>query len=92
MTRSGRTFILAAEGYIELRKNLDIAGRPAGQHFFLVTNTKTEHIACAGPPVETFRNFVNDLRDRSETAMTQSHCFAVCRLALAAEVKTLARE
>ena len=81
----GRAFIVGTEGYIELRKNLDLAGRPGGQHLFLVTNTKTEHIPCAGVPVSTFRAFANDLRDRTQTAMTQEHCFAVCRLALAAE-------
>jgi len=88
----GRAFFTGTEGYIELRKNPDLAGRPGGQHLFLVTNTKTEHIACAGLPVGTFRAFADDLRDRTETAMTQSHCFAVCRLALAAEEWALAAE
>jgi predicted dehydrogenase len=86
----GRAFIVGTEGFIELRKNLDLAGREGGQHLFLVTNTKTEHIPCAGIPLATFRAFVADLRDRTETAMTQSHCFAVCRLALAAEERALA--
>jgi predicted dehydrogenase len=86
----GRAFILGTEGYIELRKNLDIAGRPGGQHLFLVNNPRTEHIACEGLPVDTFRNFVADLRERSERAMTQSHCFAVCRLAPEAEERALA--
>jgi predicted dehydrogenase len=88
----GRSFILGTEGYIELRQNLDLAGRPGGQHLFLVTNTRTEHFACEGEPVPTFRDFARDLRERSESAMTQSHCFAVCRLALAAEAKALGRE
>ena len=87
----GRAFIVGTEGYIELRKNLDLAGREGGQHLFLVTNSKTEHIACAGVPVLTFRAFANDLRDRTETAMTQAHCFAVCRLALEAEETALRR-
>ena len=67
----------------------DLAGRPGGQHLFLVTNTKTEHIACEGQPVGTFSAFAADLRDRTENAMSQSHCFTVCRLALAAEEKAL---
>ncbi len=83
----GRAFIVGTEGYIELRKNLDIAGRAGGQHLFLVTNSKTEHIPCADVPVLTFRAFANDLRDRTQTAMTQEHCFAVCRLALEAEAR-----
>jgi predicted dehydrogenase len=81
----GRAFITGTEGYIELRKNLDLAGREGGQHLFLVTNTKTEYIACADDPVDTYRALAADLRDRTETAMAQSHCFAVCRLALEAE-------
>ena len=86
----GRSFIVGTAGYIELRKNLDLAGRPGGQHLFLVTNERTEHIACAGQPVGTFRAFAADLRDRTENAMSQSHCFAVCRLALEAEERALA--
>jgi predicted dehydrogenase len=85
----GRAFITGTEGYIELRKNLDLAGREGGQHLFLVTNTKTEHIPCAADPVDTYRAFAADLRDRTETAMAQSHCFAVCRLALEAEERAL---
>jgi predicted dehydrogenase len=85
----GRAFITGTEGYIELRKNLDLAGREGGQHLFLVTNTKTEHIPCAADPVDTYRALAADLRDRTETAMAQSHCFAVCRLALEAEARAL---
>ena len=62
---------------------------PSGQHLFLVTNSTTEYIPCAGQPVGTFDAFAADLRDRTETAMTQSHCFAVCRLALEAEERAL---
>ncbi len=29
-------FILGTEGYIELRKYIDIAGRPGGNHLFIV--------------------------------------------------------
>jgi len=34
---------------------------------------------------------MTDLRDRTETAMGQSHCFAVCRLVLMAEDRALGR-
>ncbi|RYZ16685.1 MAG: Gfo/Idh/MocA family oxidoreductase, partial [Sphingobacteriales bacterium] len=36
-----RITILGTEGYIELRKNLDIAGREGGQHLFLVDQKET---------------------------------------------------
>lgn len=58
-------------------------------HLFLVTNTRTEHSACEGGPVPTFREFARDLRERSTSAMTQSHSFAVCRLAPAVEAKAM---
>jgi predicted dehydrogenase len=87
----GRTFIVGTEGFIELRKNLDLAGREGGQHLFLVTNERTEHIACAGKRTGAYQALVADLRDRTETAMGQSHCFAVCRLALMAEDRALGR-
>lgn len=85
----GRAFIVGTEGFIELRKNLDLAGRPGGQHLFLVTNAGTTHIPCADLPLTTFHAFAADLRDRTETAMTQAHCFAVCRLALEAEARAM---
>jgi predicted dehydrogenase len=34
----GRLTILGTDGYIELRKNIDIAGRVGGDHLFLVNN------------------------------------------------------
>ena len=86
----GRAFIIGTEGSIELRKNLDLVGRPGGQHLFLVTKAKTEYISCAGRPLSHFRAFANDVRERTETAMTQAHCFTVCRLALEAEERALA--
>ena len=56
-----------------------------------MTNERTEHIACAGKRTAAYRALVADLRDRTETAMGQSHCFAVCRLALMAEDRALGR-
>ena len=36
----GRLFILGTEGYIELRKYVDIAGRPGGNHLFIVDRSR----------------------------------------------------
>jgi predicted dehydrogenase len=83
----GRAFIVGTEGSIEVRNNLDLAGRPGSHHLFLITREETKYISCDGRPVNTFRNFANDVRDRTETAMSQAHCFAVCRIALEAEAK-----
>ena len=82
-----RLTIVGTEGTIELRKNLDIAGRPGADHLFLIDNKETRHIDCAGTELPYFRDFVRDVTDRTETAMPQRHVFTVCRLALEAQEK-----
>jgi predicted dehydrogenase len=83
----GRLTVLGTEGTIELRKYVDIAGRPGTDHLFLVDKAGTRHIDCAGEPLTYFRAFVADVRDRTETAMPQAHVFDVSRLALEAQAK-----
>ena len=81
----GRTVILGTEGTIELRKYVDIAGRPGGDHLFLFDGKEVRHMDCAAfvPPFGV--RFLADLRDRTETAMTQAHAFLACELALRAQ-------
>ena len=42
----GRLFLLGTEGYIELRKYIDIAGRPGANHLFLVDFPKSPRTIC----------------------------------------------
>ena len=42
----GRLTILGTDGYIELRKYVDIGGRPGGDHLFLVDRQQTRYIDC----------------------------------------------
>ena len=81
----GRLTILGTDGYIELRKYIDIAGRPGTDHLFLVDRKETRYVDCAGAPLPYYQNLVNDVLDRTETAMPQRHCFKVMELALRAE-------
>jgi hypothetical protein len=37
-----RLTILGTEGYVELRKNVGVAGRPGGNHLFLVDQKEKE--------------------------------------------------
>lgn len=83
----GRLTVLGTEGTIELRKYVDIAGRPGTDHLFLVDKAGTRHIDCAGEPLSYFRAFLADVRDRTHTAMPQAHVFTVSRLALEAQAK-----
>jgi len=81
----GRLTILGTEGTIELRKYIDIAGRPGTDHVFLVDRSGTRHIDASTAPLSYFRNFTADVRDRTERAMSQRHVFTVSRLALEAQ-------
>jgi len=81
----GRTLILGSEGYIELRKYIDIAGRPGTEHLFLVDNEKTEYIDCSALELPYGQRLVQDILNRTETAMNQQHCFFASELALQAQ-------
>jgi predicted dehydrogenase len=81
----GRLTVLGADGYIELRKNIDIAGRPGADHLFLVDNKSTRYVDCSSAERPYYANLIADVLDRTETAMSQNHCFKVMELALEAE-------
>jgi predicted dehydrogenase len=81
----GRLTILGTDGYIEIRKNVDIAGRPGGNHLFLVDKKETRYIDCRGTRLPYGERLVNDILNRTETAMSQEHCFLATELALKAQ-------
>jgi predicted dehydrogenase len=81
----GRLTILGTEGYIELRKYIDIAGRPGGDHLFLVNGDGPRHIDCSKVERPFGRQFLDDVRNRTETAMPQERCFNAMKLALTAQ-------
>jgi predicted dehydrogenase len=81
----GRLTILGTEGYIELRKYVDIAGRPGIDHLFLVDNEAMRYIDCSSVPLPYGPALIHDVLHRTETAMTQAHCFLASELALKAE-------
>ena len=83
----GRLFILGTEGTIELRKYIDIDGRKGGDHLFLVDKKGTRHIDCAQTKITYGEQLRDDVLNRTETAMKQSHCFLAMELALRAEAQ-----
>jgi predicted dehydrogenase len=83
----GRLTILGTEGYIELRKYVDIAGRPGDNHLFVVDQKSTEYVSCENVILPYGQQLVNDIINRTETAMSQAHCFLAAELALKAEAK-----
>jgi predicted dehydrogenase len=81
----GRLFVLGTCGTIELRKYVDVAGRPGTDHLLLVNEAVCEHHDASSAGTPYFARLAADVRDRTETAMPQSHCYRVTALALQAQ-------
>jgi predicted dehydrogenase len=81
----GRLTILGTEGFIEIRKNIDIAGRSGGSHLFLCDNKETRYIDCSDVALPYGEQLVDDVLNRTETAMPQAHCFLATELVLEAQ-------
>lgn len=85
----GRMFILGTDGFIELRKYTDIASREGGNHLFLVTQKETLYMNCSNVYMPYGEQLVSDVVNRTETAMTQEHCFLATELALIAQERAV---
>ncbi len=81
----GRLTILGTDGFIELRKYIDLAGRPGGDHLFLVDKTQTRYMDCGSTELPFGPQLLDDIRQRTETAMSQAHAFLASELALKAQ-------
>jgi predicted dehydrogenase len=81
----GRLTILGTDGFIEIRKNVDIAGRPGGSHLFLLDQKQTRYVDCQDQELPYGPRLVDDVLNRTETAMSQQHCFLATELALRAQ-------
>jgi predicted dehydrogenase len=82
----GRLTILGSEGYIEVRKNIDIATeRKGGSHLYLVDRKETRYIDCKDVELPFGRLLVDDVLNRTGTSMPQKHTFLAMQLALEAE-------
>jgi predicted dehydrogenase len=82
-----RLTILGTDGYVEVRKNVDLAGRPGANHLFVVDRDGVRYIDCKAVELPFGRQLVDDVVNRTETAMTQAHCFLATELALLAQEK-----
>ncbi len=81
----GRLVVLGTEGYIELRKYVDPAGREGGEHLILVDHKGMQYISCIGGDLPYGRELVYDILHRTETHMPQWRCFLAAQISLEAE-------
>jgi predicted dehydrogenase len=82
----GRTIILGTDGYIELRKYVDVGREKTGDHVYLVDAKGEHHLPVAGQVgFRFFGQLILDCLHRTETAMTQGHVFKAAELCLQAQ-------
>ena len=82
----GRTFILGEKGYMELRKLIDLTREGGGEQIFLVNDEVETMIACGGKVgFPFFGQFILDVLNRTEHAMTQAHAFKAAELSMKAQ-------
>lgn len=87
----GRTLILGTEGYIELRKCINIAAeKREGNHVFLVNGQGEQYVNATGlTGYPFFGQLILDCINRTENAMTQAHAFKAAELCLQAQEKAV---
>ncbi len=84
----GRTVILGTDGYIELRKYINIGTDDGGDQVFLVDKTGEHRFAARGRVgCPFFGELIVDCIDRTEKAMTQAHAFLAAELCLKAQAQ-----
>jgi predicted dehydrogenase len=81
----GRLFILGTEGYIELRKYIDVAGRKGGNHLFIVDQKQAKYIDCSNVVLPFGPQFVSDIVNRTHTGQNQEQALLAAELVLTAQ-------
>ncbi|GAA4858808.1 Gfo/Idh/MocA family oxidoreductase [Paenibacillus vulneris] len=86
----GRMTILGTEGYIEIRKYIDIARDPKGDHLYLVNQEGEKHYSLKGQVgYPFFGQLILDCINRTENAMTQEHAFKAAELCIKAQMQAV---
>ena len=81
----GRLFILGDKGFIEIRKYTDLAKSNHGNHLIYANNDEVKHINCSDIKLPYFKNLINDVLNRTETACSQELTNLSMELAIEAQ-------
>ncbi len=87
----GRTLILGTEGFIEIRKYINLAAEATGgNHVFLVNGKGEKYFDATGTVgYPFFGALILDCLERTEKAMTQAHAFKAAELCLKAQEQAI---
>ena len=82
----GRLFVLGTNGYIEVRKYVNVAVSPRGNNLFMVDNKGARYIDCNNGPLPFGRQFVSDVVNRTHTAQDQEQALLAAELVIKAQM------
>ncbi|MCL2376950.1 MAG: Gfo/Idh/MocA family oxidoreductase [Defluviitaleaceae bacterium] len=83
----GRTFILGTDGYIELRKYVDLGRKQGGGHVYMSNNQGEFYFDIEGKVgFPFFGQLILDCINGTENAMTQEHAFKAAELSVKAQM------
>jgi predicted dehydrogenase len=83
----GRLFILGTNGYIEVRKYVDVARSKAGNNLFIVDKDQARFIDCNNLELPFGPQFVSDVVNRTHTAQDQTQALLAAELVIRAQMK-----
>lgn len=83
----GRLFILGTEGYIEVRKYIDVARSKQGNNLYIVDKNQARYIDCNNVTLPFGPQFVADVVNRTHTAQDQTQCLLAAELVVRAQMK-----
>jgi predicted dehydrogenase len=82
----GRLFILGTEGYIELRKYVNVAtDMKGGNHLYIVDKKQARYVDCNKVVLPFGPQFVSDVVNRTEIAQEQAEALLAAELVLIAQ-------
>ncbi len=82
----GRMFAVGTQGYLEIRKYIDVATSTETDRIYLVDQQQEQRIDCLGKTgFPYYGQLILDCLNRTENAMTQDHAFLAAELSLKAQ-------
>jgi predicted dehydrogenase len=86
----GRLFILGTDGYIEVRKYVNVAVSKQGNNLFIVDKKGSRYIDCNNGDLPFGRQFVADIVNRTHVARDQVQCLLAAELVIRAQMQAKA--
>jgi predicted dehydrogenase len=83
----GRLFILGTDGYIEVRKYVNVAVSRSGNNLFLVNKSEQRYIDCNNVALPFGPQFVSDVVNRTHIAQDQAQCLLAAELVIKAQMR-----